>query len=248
MMRVLKPNGRLVVLDVVQPISSLGSLAGSVLKTATQRLGGGDGLAPYQWLGLSIEHAPTRDEICFEARRMGLVDIAVHHWLGDLVMVLSGVKQDAARASTPATQPRIVWAVDGSVTALSCADWINRVAAPGSLVDIVTVIPTAAAAPEVLANDARAWRRHAQRAYEHLTPGRFVVTITVLNGDPGTEIVRFCQQQATHLLVVGDKGRSSRAAHWIGSVARHVAEHAHCPAILLPLDADKASASVRCSG
>jgi nucleotide-binding universal stress UspA family protein len=75
-------------------------------------------------------------------------------------------------------------------------------------------------------------------AYEHLTPQRFCVTTTILHGQPGPAILQFCQRHHTRLLVAGNKGRSARADHWIGSVARYVEEHAVCPVVLLPINHD----------
>jgi demethylmenaquinone methyltransferase/2-methoxy-6-polyprenyl-1,4-benzoquinol methylase len=235
MARVLKPSGRLVILEVVQPTSSLGSLAWNGLKAVTQRLTGNT-VKAYQWLGLSVEHAPTRDEFAFEARRTGISDVKIHHWLGDLVMVLSGQKESGAEISVAVDTPRVLWAVDGSVTALNAAAWINQVVAPGCAVDIVTVIPPVSVAPEVANNDARVWRRHAHRAQATLTPGRFSVSVNVLNGQPGPELLRFARDHEVGLLIVGNKGRSTRADKMVGSVARYVAAHANCPVLMVPTE------------
>lgn len=233
MVRVLKPGGRLVVLEMVQPTSSLGSLAWHGLRSVTQRFTA-ETLQAYQWLGLSVEHAPTGDEVAFEVRRFGVVEVKMHHWLGDLVMVLSGRKAAASPLAMATEELRLVWAVDGSVTALMAADWINRLVAPGSSVDIVTVMPPAAVSPEVADNDRRLWRRQAEDAKNHLVPGRFHVRVHVLSGRPGPTLMAFVKEQGAGLMMVGRKRRSERADRLAESVARYVEYHADCPILMVP--------------
>lgn len=36
------------------------------------------------------------------------------------------------------------------------------------------------------------------------------------------------------LIVVGEKGGSTRRNQWVGSVARHVVQHAPCPVLVVP--------------
>jgi len=234
MIRVLKPGGRLVVLDVVQPTSAWGTIAWQSLKALTSRLGT-ESLQAYQWLGLSVAHAPTREEMLAEAERMGIGELKVHHWLGDLVLVLSGEKV-TGRAPVPVRvhDPRILWAVDGSVTALTAGDWINRYAAPGLPVDIVTVIPSETVARDIAGTDRDRWRKQAEVAREHLSGERFRVAVHVLNGEPGPELVRFAAEHEIGLVLLGHKGRSPRADYWVGSVARYVAARTTCPVLMMP--------------
>ncbi|MCL5115903.1 MAG: ubiquinone/menaquinone biosynthesis methyltransferase [Firmicutes bacterium] len=233
MTRVLKPGGRLVLLEMVQPTTTMGTLAWQGLKTVTQRFSS-EHLKAYQWLGLSIEHAPTREELAAEAERFGIGHIHSHHWLGDLVLVLNGRKLPADAETESAIEPRILWAVDGSLTSLQGADWINRYAAQGTRVDIVTVIPPVSVVPDIAATDAQAWHQHAERARHKLAPDRFDVHLYVLDGEPGPELVRLAGNHQVGLLIVGNKGRSAPADQWMGSVARYVAAHAVCPILMVP--------------
>lgn len=234
MIRVLKPGGRLVVLEVVQPTSAWGAIAWHSLKAVTRRFGS-ESLQAYQWLGLSVAHAPTREELLAEAERLGIGAVTVHHWLGDLVLVAGGEKV-AARSPVPVRvhDPRIMWAVDGSVTALNAGEWITRYAAPGLPIDIVTVIPAEAVARDIAGTDRERWRKQTEVARDHLSGERFRVAMHVLNGDPGPELVRFAAENDVGLVLLGHKGRSRHADYWVGSVARYVAARTACPVLMLP--------------
>lgn len=232
MVRVLKPGGRLVVLDIVQPLSTLGSLAWNGLKAVTQHLTGSH-VKAYQWLGMSIEHAPTRMELLAEASRLGIGAAMAHGWLGDLVVAVSGVKGDPADRIF--TGPLwVMWAVDGSATALRAADGMNRMLAPGCRIDIVSVVPDGPVDPELQETDAYTWRQHAEAAKARLSSGRFQVSVTIMHGDPGPTLVRYQVERHPALCVVGEKGRSRRADHYVGSVARYLSEHATCAVLMVP--------------
>ncbi len=232
MVRVLKPGGRLVLLDIVQPMSTLGSVAWNGLKAVTQHLTGSH-VKAYQWLGMSVEHAPTRLELLTEASRLGIDAVTAHGWLGDLVVAVSGKKGDpTARAQLSPLS--VMWAVDGSATALGVAEGLNRMLAPGCPIHIVSVVPGATADPELQETDERTWRQHAEAAKRRLLPGRFQVSVTLLHGDPGPTLVRYQIEQQVALCVVGQKGRSRRADHYAGSVARYLSDHATCAVLMVP--------------
>lgn len=235
MVRVLKPNGRLVVLDVVQPLTTLGALAWNGLKMVTSRLHRPE-LSPYQWLGVSIDHAPTAEEVRISFREQGLCPVDTHHWLGDLVVVMAGQKcdPDDGIGLSPTTASTLLWAVDGSITARAAADWINVFLAIQSAVDIVTVIPPTATNDDVRAQDAHVWRGHAMEAARRLTPNAYQVRLYVLAGQPGPIIVRTAETVRATLIVVGEKGGSNRRNNWVGSVAQHVVQHAPCPVLVVP--------------
>ncbi len=232
MVRVLKPGGRLVVLDIVQPLSTLGSLAWNGLKAVTQHLTGTH-VKAYQWLGMSVEHAPTRRELLAEASRLGVAEVTAHGWLGDLVVAVSGVKGNPVERAVMA--PRwVMWAVDGSATALQAADGMNQLLAPGCCIDIVSVVPDGTADPAVQETDERTWRQHAEAAQARLLADRFQVSVTILHGEPGPTLVQYQIKRHPALCVVGEKGRSRRADHYVGSVARYLSEHATCAVLMVP--------------
>ena len=60
--------------------------------------------------------------------------------------------------------------------------------------------------------------------------GGLRVSTALIEGSPGPTLVT--ESKGAALLVVGRHGRIS-LAHWLlGSVSRHVAEHAHCPVVI----------------
>nr|WP_243239843.1 class I SAM-dependent methyltransferase [Sulfobacillus harzensis] len=238
MVRVLKPNGRLLVLDVVQPLTTLGALAWNGLKMVTSRLTS-PGLSPYQWLGISIDHAPTTEELRVAFQQQGLGNIQFHHWLGDLVVAMVGHKpvRNLERGPAEAKTPTLLWAVDGSITARAASEWINLFLQRQSDVEIVTVMPPTGASQGVAAADAHIWRGHAMDAATRLTPDQFRVRLHVVSGQPGPTIIRVARTVHATLIVVGEKGGSERRNQWVGSVARHVLQNAPCPVLIVPTTA-----------
>ena len=59
-------------------------------------------------------------------------------------------------------------------------------------------------------------------------------SMTMLEGDPMEEIIRFVTDSTANLLIVGTHGRTG-LDHWItGSVAEHVIRHAAIPVLVIP--------------
>lgn len=234
MVRVLKVGGRLTILEMVQPVTSLGALARRGLDAITANLSN-DALVPYQWLGVSLQHAPTADELSWEAAHLGIGTITRHYWLGDLVAVVSGVRASDEVSSHQATQRGpVVWAIDGSVTALKGAAWINRFVASGTGIHLITIIPPKVRAEEVAETDRLFWSRQHRRAQALLDEHRFRCESSVLEGEPGPTMVRFLEDVHASMVVMGKKTRTPSADLWMGSVARYVFMHAPVPTLFVP--------------
>ncbi|MCY0879911.1 MAG: class I SAM-dependent methyltransferase [Firmicutes bacterium] len=234
MVRVLKPDGRLVILDVVQPTLTRGVVAWRLLRRVTD-LVGRDETAGYRWLGASVEHAPTGPELKAEARALALTSVYERRWLGDLVLLMAFRKTGAEQA-LPVTPPlpRVVWAVDGSLTALSAARLMNALLAPGTFIDIVAVMPPLVADEGVVGIDEDSWRHHVEKAESLLDGQRFHVTRYLARGDPGPAILEYALQVQASLVIVGNKGRSARADQWAGSVTRFLTQSSARPVWVVP--------------
>lgn len=240
MIRVLNVGGELTILEMVQPVTSLGSLARSGLDTITANISN-ENLAPYQWLGVSLQHAPTTEELRSEAERLGVERLSVHHWLGDLVVVLTGVKGSEVRSPEPQANPGpVVWAIDGSVTAFRGAQWINEFVSAGAVVHLVTVIPEKQSAEQVKETDKLFWHRQHHTAESLLVPDKFHVETTMLEGKPGPALIEFVHQAHAGMLVMGKKHRSGPADVWMGSAARYIFAHASFPVLFVPTNVSPA--------
>lgn len=237
MVRVLKPGGRLVILELVQPLSALGALALRGLGAVTHELPDKD-LEPFEWLGRSLYHAPTAKELTAYLLTEGLFPQNAHYWLGDLVWV--GVfDKPAGIGVAPVAQespPKLVWATDGSLTALAGARWISRMIRPGALVHVLTVIPEGLPDGPVGLTEREAWIRHAETSQKALDPERYHVIPVLREGPPAPTIVDYVRQICPDLLVLGFKGRSESAERLFGGVSRYVWNHTTCPVVTISSD------------
>lgn len=234
MIRVLKVGGELTILEMVQPVTSLGSLARSGLDAITANISN-EALTPYQWLGVSLQHAPTTEELRSEAERLGVKRLSNHHWLGDLVVVLTGVKGSEVKSLEPHLNAGpVVWAIDGSVTAFRGAQWINQFVSTGAVIHLVTVVPEQQRAEQVKNTDKLFWHRQHHTAESLLAAGKFHVETTMLEGNPGPALIEYVQQAHAGMLIMGKKHRSGPADFWMSSAARYVFAHASCPVLFVP--------------
>ncbi len=61
----------------------------------------------------------------------------------------------------------------------------------------------------------------------------FKVETVIRKGHPGKEIVRYAEEIDADLIVTGTRGLSGIKALILGSVARYVSDHAHCPVLVV---------------
>ncbi len=236
MMRVLKVGGQLTILEMIQPLTRLGIMARQGLNAITAHISGPK-LNPYQWLGVSLLHAPTMQELRTEAVRLGLSQLAVHQWLGDLVVLLTGVKGAThGHLSLPPSPNTIVWGIDGSLTSLRGSTWINRFIATGSVVHLVTVLPESYHAEEIQKTDRQYWEHQHMIAEEFLTSGKFRSEITVLEGEAGPSLVEFAQHVRASMIILGNRHRNDVSAYWRESASRYVSTHSTTPVLLVPTE------------
>jgi nucleotide-binding universal stress UspA family protein len=96
----------------------------------------------------------------------------------------------------------------------------------------------------------RAIRTVLERAASRLLPQGVVVSIRLPMGEPGPAIVQACEEDAD-LLVCGSHARGAMHSALVGSVSRHLVDHAPCAVLVVPrhttieLVADEAPGGVR---
>ena len=233
MIRVLKPQGRLVILEMVQPVTTEGSVAWQSLNKVTQTLPSSSGLSPYRWLGESLWHAPTAHELIAAAREWGMKLEVTHSWLGGLVVVLGGSR--LAELSSVERAPIAIWATDGSMTALQGGRWLAQYLPSGCTVHVVTVIPDRPIDRKIRNTDTEAWYNAQKQAIAEGTINPEKLVPVVLNGSPADQIVSYAKKTAAALIVLGHKRRDPYAERMAGSVTQYILDHAPCPVLTIGL-------------
>ncbi len=70
-------------------------------------------------------------------------------------------------------------------------------------------------------------------AVERLRSSGHVATGRVLRGRPASVIAREAEQRAVDLIVIGSRGHGQMDALLLGSVSTELADHAHCPVLVI---------------
>lgn len=65
----------------------------------------------------------------------------------------------------------------------------------------------------------------------HLADSR--VHTEILHGDPAREICKFASQKEINLIVIGNRGLRGVRKLMLGSVSQKIAQHAHCPVMIV---------------
>lgn len=233
--RVLRPGGTLVVLDLVQPVTMTGVLAMRALEGITRTLPFPE-LAQYRWLGRSLLHAATANELSHAISGLLSHEVITSYWLGDLVFLATAERKGAAalaeeRGETPPR--RTIWASDGSPTAMEAGRWIGEHLAPGTEVHVVTICPPPPPERTVAATDRAAWLRHHAASLSIMPAGKFKVVPVLLDGEPGPELVKYARRIDSELLVLGRKNRSLGARRLLGNISGYVNRTAPCPVLAI---------------
>ena len=142
---------------------------------------------------------------------------------------------------------RIVLAVDGSIASDRACELVTKLNLPADTeVRVVAVmtegpavggidwhadLPDAGAGPE-------GERAHLATALETATrtltdAGRSHVDGVLLQGEPARAIIDEAVESKADLIVVGHRGRGAVASMLLGSTSTKVAEHAHCPVLVV---------------
>ncbi len=236
MLRVLKPMGQLTILDMVQPRTAKGIGAREALDAITAKIAR-PSEDPSPWVNTSWDHAPTVEEMREEVLRLGLRQLTIRQWLGDLVVVLTGTKEaDPSHLQTWAVPAVVIWAVNGSLTSLRAAPWINHFVAGGTTIHLATVLPESLYAEQIQQTDRLFWLQQHSSARNLLTPERFNVEVTILEGMPGPALVELAVNRHAKMIVMGNKHRKILSDYWQENTARYVSMHSPVPVVLVPTE------------
>lgn len=141
----------------------------------------------------------------------------------------------------------IVVGVDGSEHSVRSLEWaISEAACRNAPLTIITVQTVAAGyfgSPVVLAADEplrqqaeQAAKQAAEKALAKIGDGPRPASVTVraVSGFPAQELIEASDD--ADLLVVGSRGVGGFTRLMMGSVSSQVAQHAHCPIVIIPGD------------
>lgn len=134
----------------------------------------------------------------------------------------------------------ILLAADGSENSMRAAKEAVKLASltPDAFIDIVYVADFDKVKNEVLhagsAESLELTRRRKVAPIEQLVKEANIrVKVTILKGSPGPEIVRYANEKAVDLVVIGSRGLNSLQEMVLGSVSHKVMKRVTCPALIV---------------
>lgn len=138
-----------------------------------------------------------------------------------------------------ASEPRVVVGVDGSPSSYDALRWAVRYAGLiGAVVDAVAVWELPGlygwSAPAVDKDfDQDEARQHVEKELTDVLGADAADSVRthVVHGNPADVLLRAAE--GAEALVVGGRGRGGFAAALLGSVSRHVSQHASCPVVIV---------------
>jgi nucleotide-binding universal stress UspA family protein len=132
----------------------------------------------------------------------------------------------------------VVVGFDGSPAANRALDLVAKTVAPSVRVLVVAVEPDVHSrgllAEPLLepGNGVEALLAAARDRVLDVDPSRRVETVACA-GNPGSALIEIARENAAGLIVLGGRGENFEARLLLGSVAAHVAEHAHCDVLVV---------------
>ena len=134
----------------------------------------------------------------------------------------------------------ILLAADGSENSMRAAKEAIKLAGtlPDSLIDIVFVADFNKSKNDVLhagtAEKLELERRRKLMPIESLIRESGLKSkVTILKGAPGPEIVRYANEKAVDIVVIGSRGLNSLQEMVLGSVSHKVMKRVNCPALIV---------------
>ncbi len=135
---------------------------------------------------------------------------------------------------------RILLAVDGSDNSLRAADEAVKVASLSeeSVIEIIYVVDFEKVKSDVLRSQTKTALDYSRR--KHLIPFEdkikaegIAYEIKIFNGYPGPTIIKYANDEAIDLLVIGSRGLNILQEMVLGSVSQKVVKRADCPVMIV---------------
>lgn len=137
-----------------------------------------------------------------------------------------------------------VLAVDGSEAAQNAVDYVrNAFEAEEYKVFVATVVPKVpdymdrtleSHQDDVTDTLSGAGEEYTQDVVAELEASGFRATPLILQGHPGEELCRVCEERDADVAVMGRRGLGAVEELLLGSVSQFVVHHAPCPVTLVP--------------
>ncbi|MFC4696797.1 universal stress protein [Enterococcus aquimarinus] len=133
---------------------------------------------------------------------------------------------------------KILIAFDGSEHAVKAVQEAKnlRVGFPDATVTILSVLDVAKAKDQALDFTTSAQERKQARidhVKQQLNGQMSDCTITVLIGDPATEIIEYTKNESYDYLIIGSRGLNALQEFVLGSVSHKVVKHATLPVLVV---------------
>ncbi|SDN10039.1 Nucleotide-binding universal stress protein, UspA family [Psychrobacillus sp. OK028] len=136
--------------------------------------------------------------------------------------------------------PHILLAADGSENSVRAANEAIKLAkcSPSSIIEVVMVTDFEKSKQDILhAQSAESLLLERKRKISNvellLTTEKVNYKITFLKGSPGSEIVRYANEQKADLVVIGSRGLNGLQEMVLGSVSHKVMKRVHCAALIV---------------
>lgn len=134
----------------------------------------------------------------------------------------------------------ILLAAEGSENAVRAAKEAIKIASNNeeALIDIVYVADYQKVKSEILhttSNEALHLerRRKIYNVEKLIIDANINYKVTILHGTPGPEIVKYANENAVDLVVIGSRGLNSLQEMVLGSVSHKVMKRVNCPALIV---------------
>lgn len=134
----------------------------------------------------------------------------------------------------------ILLAAEGSENAVRAAKEAIKIASNNeeALIDIVYVADYQKVKSEILhttSNEALHLerRRKIYNVEKLIIDANIKYKVTILHGTPGPEIVKYANENAVDLVVIGSRGLNSLQEMVLGSVSHKVMKRVNCPALIV---------------